>query len=154
MLLSPQAIVTLVILTAAIVLFLTNRLRADLVALLVLVSLGATNVLTPQETFGGFSRSAVITIVAIFVLAQGLFLTGASERVGDWLVRAAGTSEPRLILIVMLAGAFLTPLGHAVNVLVMGPGGYQFSDYFKVGLPLTVLVSAVVLIVLLLVWPL
>jgi di/tricarboxylate transporter len=106
--LTQQAIVTLVILTAAIVLFVTNRLRADLVALLVLAGLAVTGVLTPQEAFAGFSRSAVVTIVAIFVLAQGLFLTGASTRVGDGLARVAGGSEARLALAVMLAGAFLS----------------------------------------------
>ena len=49
--------------------------------------------------------------------------------------------------------AFLTPLGHPVNVLVMGPGGYRFGDYFRVGLPLTILVTLVILIVLPLVYP-
>ena len=50
--------------------------------------------------------------------------------------------------------AFITPLGHAVNVLVMSPGGYSFRDYVKVGLPLTILLSIVVMIVLPLFWPL
>lgn len=50
--------------------------------------------------------------------------------------------------------AFLTPLGHPVNVLVMGPGGYQFRDYLRVGLPLTALLVLMVLIGLPLVWPL
>lgn len=98
----------MVILTAAVVLFLNNRLRADIVALLVLVSLGATGVLTPQEAFAGFSRSAVITILAIFILAQGLNTTGASERVGNWLGRVAGRSERRFVVLVMLSGAFLS----------------------------------------------
>ena len=61
-----------------------------------------------------------------------------------------------LALAVALAAstAFLSPLGHPVNVLVMGPGGYRFSDYFRVGLPLTIVVTIVVLAVLPLVWPL
>ena len=108
MALSSDAVITLIILTAAIVLFLTNRLRADVVALLVLVSLGATGILTPQEAFSGFSRSAVVIIVTIFVLAQGLNLTGAGEKVGDWLIRVAGRSEGRLVILVMIAGAFLS----------------------------------------------
>lgn len=107
-LLSLDAVITLIILTAAIVLFLTNKVRADVVALLVLVSLGATGVLTPQEAFSGFSRSAVVTIVAIYVLAAGLNLTGAGERVGNWLVRGAGQSEGRLVVLSMIAGAFLS----------------------------------------------
>jgi len=102
------AILTIAVLVTAIVLFLTNRLRPDLIALLVLVVLGLSGTLTPQEAFSGFSRSAVVTIVAIFVLAQGLYLTGASARVGEWLVRVAGTSERHLVVVVMAAGAFLS----------------------------------------------
>lgn len=103
-----DTVITLLILAGAIVLFLINRPRADVVALLVLVSLATTGVLTPQEAFSGFSRSAVITVVAIFVLAQGLYLTGASDRVGSWLVRVAGRSERRLVILAMLSGAFLS----------------------------------------------
>ena len=50
--------------------------------------------------------------------------------------------------------AFLTPLGHPVNVLVMGTGGYKFGDYFKVGAPLTVLLFVLVLVLLPVFWPL
>ncbi len=50
--------------------------------------------------------------------------------------------------------AFITPLGHPVNILMMGPGGYRFQDFFKVGLPLTVLLFIVVLVTLPIFWPL
>ena len=50
--------------------------------------------------------------------------------------------------------AFITPLGHAVNLLVMSPGGYTFKDFVKVGLPLTVICFVVVMIVLPIFWPL
>ena len=50
--------------------------------------------------------------------------------------------------------AFLTPLGHPVNILVMGPGGYRFRDYVKVGLPLTFLLFVVVMVLLPIFWPL
>jgi di/tricarboxylate transporter len=50
--------------------------------------------------------------------------------------------------------AFLTPLGHPVNVLVMGTGGYKFRDYFRVGAPMTALLLVVVLVFLPLFWPL
>jgi di/tricarboxylate transporter len=103
-----QLIITFVILIAALVLFLTDRLPADLVALLVVVALGVTSVLTPQEAFSGFSRSAVITIIAIFVLAEALQRTGVTEQVGVILLRVGGRSELSLIVIVMIAGAFLS----------------------------------------------
>jgi di/tricarboxylate transporter len=51
------------------------------------------------------------------------------------------------------SAAFLSPVGHPANLLVMGPGGYRFSDYFKVGLPLTIIVMVVLLLELPLLWP-
>src|SRR5689334_18808488 len=95
-------ILTCIILLAAIVLFVSNRLPADLIALLVVVALGLTGVLTTQEAFSGFSRSAVITIIAIFVLTEALQRTGVTEQVGKVLLRVGGRSELHLIVIVML----------------------------------------------------
>jgi len=101
-------LITFVILGAAIALFLSDRVRADLVALLVVVALGVSGVLSPQEAFSGFSRSAVITILAIFILAAALERTGVTQRVGDLLLRAGRGHERRLVVIVMLAGAGLS----------------------------------------------
>ena len=64
--------ITALIALGAILLLLSDRLRPDLVALLTALALGLTGVLTVQETFSGFSRSAVIIILSIFVLADGL----------------------------------------------------------------------------------
>lgn len=101
-------IITCIILAAALILFLSNRLPADLVALLVVVALGVTGVLTPQEAFSGFSRSAVIIIIAIFVLTESLQRTGVTEQVGNILLKVGGRSELHLIVAVMIAGAFLS----------------------------------------------
>jgi len=106
--LNPDLVITLVILTAAIVLFLSERLSIDLVALLVLVALGLSRVLTPQEVFSGLSDTAVITILAIFVLAHGLEVTGMADRMGDLVVRLAGKSEARLIAALMGMAAFMS----------------------------------------------
>ncbi len=54
---------------------------------------------------------------------------------------------------VSASAAFLSPVAHPANLLVMGPGGYRFADYLKVGVPLTLVVMAVVLVVLPIVWP-
>ena len=50
--------------------------------------------------------------------------------------------------------AFLTPIGHQNNTLILGPGGFRFGDYWRLGLPLEILVAAVSIPMLLLVWPL
>ena len=50
--------------------------------------------------------------------------------------------------------AFLTPIGHKNNTLIMGPGGYQFGDYWRMGLPLEILIVLISVPMILLVWPL
>ena len=63
--------------------------------------------------------------------------------------------DPFLMVVAVSAScAFLTPIGHQSNTLVMGPGGYRFGDYWKMGLPLSLLVLVVGLPMILLVWPL
>ena len=101
-------LITLIILIVAILCFLSGRLRPDLVALLVAITLGITGVLTSQEVFSGFSRSAVITIVAIFVLAEGLQRTGVTEKIGAFLGKLGGLQERGLMIVIMISGAFLS----------------------------------------------
>ncbi len=105
---SSQLLLTFAVLIGAIILFLSEHLPVDLVALLVVVALGFTRVLTPQEAFSGLSNSAVVIIIAIFVLAAGLEQTGVTERIGTRLLRISGGSEGRLIVAFMAAGATLS----------------------------------------------
>jgi di/tricarboxylate transporter len=100
--------VTFIILGLAMVLLVSELLQPDLVALLVVISLGLTGVLTVSEAFSGFSRSAVIIIMAVFILAEGLQRTGVTERIGTYLVRISRAQESWLVLIVTLSGAFLS----------------------------------------------
>ena len=103
-----NAAFVLAVLLIASMLFISNRLRADLVALLVLITLGVSGILTPQEALSGFSRSAVITILAIFILTAGLEKTGVTHSLGIWLVRLGGATEGRMLVVLMFAGAFLS----------------------------------------------
>ncbi|MGD9563967.1 MAG: SLC13 family permease [Pyrinomonadaceae bacterium] len=103
-----QLILTLVILAVALIVFLTDRLPAELVALLVAVALGVTGILTPDEALSGFSTTAVITIMAVFILAEALRRSGVTEQVGQILLKIGGRGEFRLTVIVMMAGAFLS----------------------------------------------
>ena len=105
---APQLVITLAITLVAIVLLLSERLRADLVALLVVVALGVTGVLSPREAFSGFASSAVVTIISIFILTEALRVTGVADRAGRLLERLGGTSEGRLVIVIMLAGAALS----------------------------------------------
>lgn len=103
-----QILSILIILVVALVLFATEKLPADVVALLVVATLGISGILTPEETFSGFSRSAVITIIAIFIIADAMQRTGVTERVGRALIRYGGRSERTLVASVMASGAFLS----------------------------------------------
>ena len=63
--------------------------------------------------------------------------------------------DPFLMAVAIGAScAFLTPIGHQNNTLIMGPGGYQFSDYWRMGLPLEILIIALSVPMILFVWPL
>ncbi len=68
--------------------------------------------------------------------------------------RLSVSPDPFLMAVAVAAScAFLTPIGHKNNTLIMGPGGYQFGDYWRMGLPLEILVIAVSVPMLLIVWP-
>ena len=101
-------ILTLTITILATFLLISNWLRADLVALLVLVFLGITGLVTPGEALAGFSGSAVITILAISIIAEGLHQTGITHWLGQQMNHLAGQGETRLLVVVMLSGAVLS----------------------------------------------
>jgi len=64
-------------------------------------------------------------------------------------------ADPFLMAVAVGASStFLTPIGHQSNLLVMGPGGYRFSDYWRMGLPLDILIVAVAVPLIVMVWPL
>ncbi|GGK13042.1 SLC13 family permease [Luteimonas terricola] len=80
------------------VLFLFERVRADLVALVVLVVLGLTGLVAAEDIFSGFSSNAVISIIATMILGMGLDRTGALNRLAAWLMRRSKGEEKRLLL--------------------------------------------------------
>lgn len=73
----------------------------------------------------------------------------------DTARQLGASADPFLMAVAIGAScAFLTPIGHQNNTLILGPGGFRFGDYWRLGLPLEILVAAVSLPMLLLVWPL
>jgi di/tricarboxylate transporter len=101
-------LLTLFVTLIAAVLLVSERLRPDLIALMVLVTLGISGVVTPTEAFAGFSGSAVLTIIAVSILSEGLRQTGATVRLGRRLQQLGGKSEVSLILVTILISAFLS----------------------------------------------
>lgn len=110
-----QLMITFSILGITIMLFMTNRIRADLVAMLALLAFVVTGVLQPTEALSGFSNSVVIMIAGLFVIGAGILRTGLAQMAGNLLLRYAGDSEKRLffllLLIVAFVGAFMSNTG-------------------------------------------
>lgn len=94
--------IVLVLLASAIVMFAINKPRLDAVALIMLVALPFTGVLTVNEALSGFSDANIVLIAALFVIGDGLVRTGVAQRLGDWLIAKAGKSEVRLIVLLMM----------------------------------------------------
>jgi len=101
--LTTDILLMLAILAIAILFFITDWLRLDVVAILVLLTLILTGLITPEEAFRGFSSPAVITVWAIFIVSGGLFYTGVANLLGDRLLKLAGTSARRLVGVLMTA---------------------------------------------------
>ena len=98
---SASLVVVLVLLASAIVMFAINKPRLDAVALIMLVALPFTGVLTVNEALSGFSDPNIVLIAALFVIGDGLVRTGVVQQLGDWLVVKAGNNEVRLMVLLM-----------------------------------------------------
>lgn len=116
-----DALLVYAILAGTILLFASNRVRLDLVAILSLLALALTGVLTPSETLAGFSDPAVVMIAGLFVVGGGMLRTGLAERVGWVLGRVAGTGRARATLVLMLGtgtlSAFMSTTGTVALLL-------------------------------------
>ena len=116
---TPEIVVILTILSVAVILFVTERIRIDLVALMVMVALALTRLVTPAESLSGFSNSAVVTVWAVLILSAGLTRTGVANVVGRQVMRFAGHSEARLIAVIMLAAGILSGFMNNIGVAAM-----------------------------------
>ncbi len=103
-----EGLTVLVILVIALVAFATERVRVDLVALGVMVTLMVLGIVTPQEGLAGFSNPATVTIATMFILSAGLQRTNLPALAGERLIHLANKSERRLIFWLMLSTALLS----------------------------------------------
>ncbi|REK74553.1 SLC13 family permease [Paenibacillus paeoniae] len=115
-------IVTLSVLAGAAALFVSGKVRSDLVAICALVILVLFDILTPTEALSGFANSVVIMMIGLFIVGGGIFQTGLANIVSGKLLKLAGTNETKLLVTVMLStsfiGAFVSNTG---TVAVMLP---------------------------------
>jgi di/tricarboxylate transporter len=102
--------------------------------------IGGLYVLTAMATM-------IIPTAALVVLMSPIVLSAMSEM--------GLAPETAMMAIAMAASAsFTSPISHPANILVMGPGGYRFVDYIKIGVPLTIVVFVTVMVLLPILWPL
>lgn len=109
----------------------------------------------------GMPAWAVLTVLMIVTMTLSDVLNNTATTivaapVGIQMAQSLDVSPDPFLMAVAVAAssAFLTPIGHKNNTLILGPGGYKFGDYWRMGLPLEVIVVAVSIPVILIVWPL
>ena len=114
-------IATLVILLISAILFVSGKVRSDLVAICALLALLLCQILNPTEALSGFSNTTVIMMVGLFIVGGGIFQTGLAKMIGSKVMTLAGNSELRLFLLVMIVtsaiGMFVSNTGTVALML-------------------------------------
>lgn len=106
--LSYEALLVLIIISVAIVLFVTEKLTVDTVSIIVMVLLMVSGILTPEEGFSGFSNPATLTVGAMFVISASIFKTGVLNGLGTLLIRAGRKSYILCLATIMASSGLLS----------------------------------------------
>ena len=109
---NPDMLIAVLTLAGAAVLLVTNWIRGDLVAVLVMLTLMLTGVLEPGDALSGLSSPVVVIIASMFVISEAIVHTGLAQRMGETIIARGGTSEVRLLALLMagsaLVGSFMS----------------------------------------------
>ena len=116
---SHDALYVFAVLGITILLFMSNRLRVDIVAGLVIAALAAPGILTPAEAVSGFGNPLVLLIAGLFIISEGLSRTGVAARIGLRIAGFTGSSETRLILLLMPTVALLSAFMSSTGVVAL-----------------------------------
>jgi len=107
------------ILLISLALFVSEKIRMDVVALLVLATLVLTGLVSPPDAVAGFSNAAVIAVWAMFILSDGLTRTGIADIIGRSVLRLAGRQEVRIIVVIMLTAGILSAFMNNIGVAAL-----------------------------------
>jgi di/tricarboxylate transporter len=118
-LMTVDNILVLVILATALILFVSEKLRVDVVAMIVLAALVITGLVTPEEAFSGFSSPAVITVGAVFVISGALYQTGVADKIGQSMLKLGGTNPVRLTMIIMVTAGFMSAVMNNIGAVAI-----------------------------------
>lgn len=116
---SNELLLVLALLLGSVICFVLNKPRSDVVALVLLVLFPLTGILTVPQALAGFSNPSVILIAALFVVGDALVRTGIVYRLGDWLVKTSGSSEVRLLVLLMGSVALLSSVMSSTGVVAV-----------------------------------
>ncbi len=116
---NPDLLIVLALLGAAVLMFALNKPRVDAAALIMMVLLPFTGVITVPEALAGFSNPNIVLIGAMFVIGEALARTGVARGIGDWLVRRGGDSARRLLVLLMLAVGILGSVMSSTGVVAI-----------------------------------
>lgn len=122
-------IMVLGILVAALVLFVSEKLRVDIVAMLVLAALVITGLVSAEEAFSGFSSPAVITVGAVFVISGALYQTGVADSIGQTMLKLGGSNPLLLTLIMMVTAGLMSAIMNNIGaVAILLPAVIAISE--------------------------
>lgn len=97
----------------------TNRVRLDIVAMLVVLALMLSGILTPVEALAGFGSTVVILVAGLLIVGEMLDRTGVAKGVGDWILARGGSNETRLLIMLMVAAAILSAVMSSTAVVAI-----------------------------------
>jgi len=104
---TTEAVIVFSIIAVAAILMASNRMRFDIIALLVVTTLMLSGVLTVGEALAGFGSSVVVLVAGLLVIGEMLARTGVATAVGDWILKKGGSNETRLLILIMVGAALL-----------------------------------------------
>jgi di/tricarboxylate transporter len=116
---TPEIIVVLAILAAAVILLVTEWIPMEVTALLVLGAVALTGLVRPSEALAGFSSPAVVTVWAVFIVSGGLTHTGVADIIGRLVLRLAGSRETTMIAVIMITAGVMSAVMNNVAVAAL-----------------------------------
>ena len=116
---AQDQLIFLAIMSAAIFLFISEYLRVDVVAILIILALSISGLIEVSEAFSGFSSEPAIIVAAVFILSAGLLHTGVTDVIGEWVSKISGKGETRAIAVIMTAVAAMSAFTHHLMVTAM-----------------------------------
>lgn len=128
-----ENILVLSILAGAMVLFVTEKVRVDVVALLVLLALILTGLISSREAFAGFSSPAVITVWAVFIISGAVYQTGIADMLAVRMLQVAGPRPQWILAVIMLtAGVMSAFMNNVGAVAILMPAVLSISRQLRI----------------------